>query len=129
MNKPAAESNTEKLNRVNFKANNYLNNDGTSSNSSDESDYEEEDEEETTEFQQIKSLFSENAFFKSAKDLFKHEAEVNDFNLINIVNSYSMNMFDYIKMVNFIRKEASEQIEFYKQRTVPIFRCRVSKKT
>lgn len=54
--------------------------------------------------QPVKGLFCDQVF-ASVKDLFKHEAEVNKFNIVRLVQDYQMTMFDYIKLVNFIRRE------------------------
>jgi hypothetical protein len=81
-------------------------------NSSDDSDLDnddEDDEDDLVEAQEVKALFADKVFTK-VEELFKYEAKVNGFNLINVVNNYSMGMFDYIKMINFIRKEVGSVI-------------------
>jgi hypothetical protein len=78
--------------------------DSDSSSSSSESDLYDDAEEDEEEFENFKGLFSDK-LFNNFIDLFKHEAEQNDFNIVNIVHKYDMTMIDYIKMINFIRKE------------------------
>lgn len=68
----------------------------------DDNETDEEDEE--LEDMKVKGLFSDR-IFKNVNEMFKHESEENNFNLINCVNRYNMNMIDYIKMINFIRSQ------------------------
>ena len=77
-----------------------------SGSSSDESDFdnEEDDDDEEGLAQEARALFSDKVFAKP-EDVFKHEAETSGFNLISVVNNYCMGMLDYIKMINYIRKE------------------------
>jgi hypothetical protein len=85
----------------------------SSSDDSDLENYDDDDDDEPVELQEVKALFSDKVFTR-VEDLFKYEAEVNGFNLINIVNNYSMGMFDYIKMINYIRKEVNQEVYKFK---------------
>jgi hypothetical protein len=60
---------------------------------------------------EIKSLFDDE-LFDNVASLFKHEFEKNGFNLVAIVKKFQMNMFSYIKMINFIRKTVRNFIVF-----------------
>lgn len=53
---------------------------------------------------QVKGLFSDKQF-NNVIEMFKHEAESNLFNIIDIVNKYKLDMISYIKLINFIRRE------------------------
>lgn len=64
---------------------------------------------------QVKGLFCDK-IFNNVKDLFRHEFESNNFNIIDVLKKFNMGMIDYIKMINFIRAEVgyifSKQYQF-----------------
>ena len=62
---------------------------------------------------QVKGLFTEK-IFDNVKELFKFEAEMNDFNLIDVLTTYNMDMIAYIKMINYIRTEVIFKTIFQK---------------
>lgn len=51
----------------------------------------------------IKSLFDDE-WFDNVQALYEHELKKNNFNIVEIIRKYQMDMLSYIKMVNFIRK-------------------------
>ena len=81
----------------------------SSSDESSNNEDDEEDDDEIYEMSEVKGLFS-NQMFKSVIEMFKHEADCNHFNLIEIVNKFKLDMISYIKLINFIRKEVFEFI-------------------
>lgn len=76
----------------------------SSSELNDEQDYDELDNDDDDE-EQVKALFSGEKNFKNVIELFQYEANEANFNLVEILNRFNMNMIDYIKMINFIRSE------------------------
>ena len=64
-------------------------------------DYDEEDDFENV---PVKGLFSDKTY-PGVREMFKSELDENKFNLIQIINKYSMNQIDYIKMINYIRSQ------------------------
>jgi hypothetical protein len=104
MNKSGVETTSEKPPVLA----NSLNDLSSSENSCTESESDDEDDENDEEDYMINSqvagLFCDKTF-KNVRDLFKHEFEVNKFNLIEILSKNNMGMIEYIKMINYIRKE------------------------
>lgn len=76
-----------------------------SASSGAECDYDDIDQDETDFVQrQVKGLFTDKVF-DNVKDLFTYEAQTNQFNLVEVLARYDMDMIAYIKMINFIRLE------------------------
>ena len=74
------------------------------SETSDDDDVNDDDDDDYMSNSQVVGLFSDKTF-KNVQDLFKHEFEVNKFNLVDILRKNNMGMIEYIKMINYIRKE------------------------
>ena len=83
----------------------------SSSSSSNSSDYREEDDEEdevdaNNPPVKVHSLFGgDDKHFDSVKELFCYENSHNNFNLLDVLTRYDMDMIGYIKIINFIRSE------------------------
>jgi hypothetical protein len=69
--------------------------------------FDDEDDEKEN-YCEVKGLFTDK-IFNSVGDMFKYEAEFNQFNLIDVINKYKLDMLSYIKMVNFIRQEVNKK--------------------
>jgi len=67
--------------------------------------FDDEDDEKEN-YCEVKGLFTDK-IFNSVVEMFKYEAEFNQFNLIDVINKYKLDMLSYIKMVNFIRQEVN----------------------
>ena len=68
-------------------------------------DYDDVDEDDSDIMKrQVKGLFTEK-IFENVKELFKFEADMNEFNLVDVLTTYNMDMIAYIKMINYIRME------------------------
>ena len=78
------------------------------SSSESETGDEESDEDDYLSNSQVTGLFCDKTF-KNVKDLFKHEFEMNKFNLVDILKKNNMGMIEYIKMINYIRKEVNKR--------------------
>ena len=79
----------------------------TESESDDDDDGEDDNDDDEDDYlcnSQVVGLFCDRTF-KNVKELFKHELDVNKFNLVEILKKNNMGMIEYIKMINFIRKE------------------------
>lgn len=74
------------------------------SSDSEEQRFDDDEDDEMYEMSQVKGLFSDKQF-NNVIEMFKHEAESNLFNIIDIVNKYKLDMISYIKLINFIRRE------------------------
>lgn len=74
--------------------------------SGDECDYADIDSQDEADYvtREVKGLFTDKVF-SNVKELFRHEAQENQFNLIDVVTRYDLDMISYIKMINFIRSE------------------------
>lgn len=83
-----------------------------SASSGDECDYEDVDQDESDFVnRRVKGLFSEE-MFDNMKDMLTYEANQNGFNLVEVVAKFDMDMIEYIKMINFIRKEVNTSLIF-----------------
>ena len=74
------------------------------SSSESETGDDESDDDEYLSNSQVTGLFSDKTF-KNVNDLFRHEFEINKFNLVDVLKRNNMGMIDYIKMINYIRTE------------------------
>ncbi len=83
-----------------------------SASSGAENDYEDVDQDEADFVsRKVKGLFSDT-IFDNVKEMFTYESEKTGFNLIDVLTKYNMDMFAYIRMINYIRKEAPQPSVF-----------------
>ncbi len=91
-----------------------------SASSGADTDYEDVDQDEADFVsRRVTGLFTPRDF-DNVKEMFKYECETHGFNLVNVLTRYNMDMLAYIRMINYIRKEAPQVSVFsvaYKSET------------
>lgn len=109
MNKSQIEEERKKLSNLDLNDNcdDSCSDSETETETDEDDDLEDDEDDEDEDQVEVKSLFGVEKTFKNVKDLFKYEAETNSFNITDVLKRYNMSMIDYIKMINFIRKEVS----------------------